>query len=69
MSRLAIAALFSASAAAFSSTVAQSSTAAATPPTPPAPATYVRPAAPGQLVDVGGRRLHLDCKGVAAVRR
>lgn len=33
----------------------------------PAPGGYVRPAAPGRLVDVGGgRRLHILCKGDAA---
>lgn len=30
------------------------------------PATFVRPQAPGRLIDVGGRRLHILCKGVAA---
>lgn len=30
------------------------------------PAAFVRPEAPGRLVDVGGRRLHLLCKGAAA---
>jgi pimeloyl-ACP methyl ester carboxylesterase len=30
------------------------------------PAEFVRPPAPGRLVDVGGRRLHILCKGVAA---
>lgn len=32
---------------------------------PPPPA-FVPPPAPGELVDIGGRRLHLDCKGDAA---
>jgi pimeloyl-ACP methyl ester carboxylesterase len=31
-----------------------------------APAGFVRPQAPGRLIDVGGRRLHILCKGVAA---
>lgn len=30
------------------------------------PATYARPQAPGRLIDVGGRRLHIVCKGDAA---
>jgi len=30
------------------------------------PAAFVRPPAPGRLIDVGGRRLHLLCKGAAA---
>ncbi len=30
------------------------------------PAAFVRPQAPGRLIDVGGRRLHILCKGVAA---
>lgn len=30
------------------------------------PADFVRPPAPGRMVDVGGRRLHILCKGVAA---
>lgn len=30
------------------------------------PAAFVRPQAPGRLVDVGGRRLHLHCKGAPA---
>jgi hypothetical protein len=30
------------------------------------PAAFVRPQAPGRLVDVGGRRLHILCKGAAA---
>lgn len=29
----------------------------------PAQAVYVRPAPPGRLVDIGGRRLHVECKG------
>ncbi len=29
------------------------------------PAAFVRPQAPGRLVDVGGRRLHILCKGTA----
>ena len=35
-------------------------------PTPPAPAVYVKPAPPGELVDIGGRRLHVECKGDTA---
>jgi pimeloyl-ACP methyl ester carboxylesterase len=31
-----------------------------------APAAFVKPQAPGRLIDVGGRRLHLLCKGAAA---
>lgn len=31
-----------------------------------APAGFVRPQAPGRLIDVGGRRLHILCKGAAA---
>ena len=33
----------------------------------PAPAkpSYQRPAAPGERVDIGGRRLHIQCKGSA----
>lgn len=31
-----------------------------------APAAFVRPQAPGRLIDVGGHRLHILCKGVAA---
>lgn len=34
-------------------------------PSAPAPAVYVRPAPPGTLVDVGGRRLHVRCSGRA----
>lgn len=30
------------------------------------PAAFVPPPAPGELVDIGGRRLHLHCKGDAA---
>jgi len=30
------------------------------------PAAFVRPPAPGRLIDVGGHRLHILCKGVAA---
>ena len=30
------------------------------------PPAFVKPHAPGRLVDVGGRRLHILCKGVAA---
>jgi pimeloyl-ACP methyl ester carboxylesterase len=39
----------------------------ATPPTtaPATPLVYVRPEPPGQLVDIGGRRLHILCKGEA----
>lgn len=29
----------------------------------PAMATYLEPAPPGELVDIGGRRLHIECKG------
>ncbi len=36
---------------------------AATSTAPSTVAAYVRPAPPGQLVEVGGRRLHVDCKG------
>ena len=66
MSRLIRVALISASAAALSSTSAQTPTTPAPPPTPPTTTSYVRPAAPGQLVDIGGRRLHIECKGSAA---
>lgn len=31
-----------------------------------APAGFVRPLAPGRLIDVGGRKLHILCKGTAA---
>jgi pimeloyl-ACP methyl ester carboxylesterase len=31
----------------------------------PTPAAYVKPAPPGELVDIGDRRLHLECKGDA----
>lgn len=31
----------------------------------PPPAVYVKPAAPGELIDIGGRRLHIECKGDA----
>ena len=31
----------------------------------PAVAAYTRPPAPGQLVDIGGRKLHVQCKGPA----
>lgn len=31
-----------------------------------APTAFVPPPPPGQLVDIGGRRLHLDCKGDAS---
>lgn len=49
-------------------TEAQTQNAAPSSPPPPstAPAGYVRPQAPGRLVDVGGRRLHILCKGSAA---
>src|SRR5262245_66316168 len=30
------------------------------------PAAFVKPQAPGRLIDVGGRRLHILCKGAAA---
>lgn len=33
------------------------------PPVPAAAPAYVRPPAPGQLIDIGGRRLHVLCKG------
>jgi pimeloyl-ACP methyl ester carboxylesterase len=39
--------------------------ASATPSASPAPSTYVRPAPPGELVDIGGRRLHVECSGPA----
>ena len=29
------------------------------------PAPYVKPHPPGELVDIGGRRLHVECKGTA----
>ena len=45
------------------STLAGTTPAAAQPSTP---AAYVRPEAPGRLIDVGGRRLHLHCKGTTA---
>lgn len=37
-------------------------------PSPPStvPAGFVRPEAPGRLIDVGGRRLHILCKGAGA---
>lgn len=38
----------------------------APPPSPTSPGGFVRPAAPGRLIDVGGRRLHLLCKGTSA---
>jgi len=41
---------------------AQARDVAATPPTT-APAAFVRPPAPGRLIEVGGHRLHLFCKG------
>lgn len=63
MVRLVLVALTGASAAALSPINAQSSS---TPSTGAPPATYVRPAAPGALVDIGGRRLHVECKGNAA---
>lgn len=31
--------------------------------TPAAPTPFVKPSPPGQLVDIGGRRLHILCKG------
>jgi pimeloyl-ACP methyl ester carboxylesterase len=31
----------------------------------PLVAPYVKPAPPGELVDIGGRRLHIECKGNA----
>lgn len=36
-----------------------------TPPTAAAAAPYAKPAPPGRLVDIGGRRLHVECKGPA----
>jgi pimeloyl-ACP methyl ester carboxylesterase len=49
---------------------AQAQTQGQTPSSQPqsstAPADFVRPQAPGRLIDVGGRRLHILCKGVAA---
>lgn len=63
MARPILFALFGAAAAALSPVQAQSSSA----PSPtPVPAPYVRPSAPGQLVDIGGRRLHVECKGDAS---
>ena len=46
---------------------AQTATPAAAPAQtpPPAAAPYARPAPPGRLVDIGGRRLHVECKGPA----
>jgi pimeloyl-ACP methyl ester carboxylesterase len=48
--------------------LAQAQSAAPSSPSQPAtgPAAFVRPQAPGRLVDVGGRRLHILCKGAAA---
>lgn len=40
-------------------------TPAAAPADKPAPYVYVKPAPTGELVDIGGRRLHIDCKGEA----
>lgn len=40
-------------------------TPAAAPAKPAAPYVYVEPAPPGELVDIGGRRLHIECKGEA----
>jgi pimeloyl-ACP methyl ester carboxylesterase len=34
-----------------------------TPAASPPAAVYVRPSPPGELVDIGGRRLHVECKG------
>jgi len=45
--------------------LAAAGTSPADQPATSAPA-FVPPPAPGQLVDIGGRRLHLDCKGDAA---
>jgi pimeloyl-ACP methyl ester carboxylesterase len=44
--------------------MASSTTHAQTAPTPPAQtATYVKPMPPGELIDIGGRRLHIECRG------
>ncbi len=37
----------------------------ATPAAPVAAAPFVKPPSPGELVDIGGRRLHISCKGDA----
>lgn len=42
---------------------AQTPTAGPTSTKAPVPVAYVKPAPPGRLVDIGGRRLHLECKG------
>lgn len=34
-------------------------------PATPSVAAYVKPLPPGELVDIGGRRLHIECKGTA----
>ena len=52
-------ALISASATLFAQTPAAAPAQAA------APYVYVKPAPTGELVDIGGRRLHIDCKGDA----
>ena len=45
-------------------TEGQAPSAPSQPPT--VPAAFVKPEAPGRLIDVGGRRLHILCKGAAA---
>lgn len=40
--------------------------ASSSPSQPSTPAAFVRPQAPGRLIDIGGRRLHILCKGVTA---
>jgi len=52
-------ALISASASLFAQTPA------AAPPKAAAPYVYIKPAPTGELVGIGGRRLHIDCKGDA----
>jgi len=52
-------ALISASASLFAQTPA------AAPDKPTEPYVYVKPAPTGELVDIGGRRLHIDCRGEA----
>lgn len=50
---------------AFAQTSAPNPEAVAPAPAATTPATYVKPQAPGRLIDVGGRRLHILCKGTA----
>jgi pimeloyl-ACP methyl ester carboxylesterase len=50
---------------ALSSAIATASAETTPPPAAPAPAVYVKPPPPGELVDIGGRRLHVHCKGDA----